>query len=125
MSLRLCSWTWTPLPSSPSVGGLGIAGYLTHRCDSLSVDVYSAPSIMSSMTEALTKLGSKIRRIRECSGLSQEAFANKCGLDRTYISMVERGKRNMAFSNLIRIAQGLGVSVSSLTKDIDDGIDTD
>ena len=77
------------------------------------------------MTEALTKLGSKIRRLRERSGLSQEAFADKCGFDRTYISMVERGKRNIAFSNLIRFAQGLDVSVSTLTEDIEDGIDTD
>ena len=77
------------------------------------------------MTEALTKLGSKIRRLRERSGLSQEAFADKCGFDRTYISLVERGKRNISFRNLIRIAQGLDVSVSTLTEDIEDGIDTD
>lgn len=80
---------------------------------------------MRSMTEALIKLGLKIRRLRERSGLSQEAFADKCGFDRTYISMVERGKRNISFSNLVRIAQGLAVSVSSLTEDIEDGIDTD
>ena len=77
------------------------------------------------MTEALPKLGSKIRRLRERSGLSQEAFADKCGFDRTYISLVERGKRNISFRNLIRIAQGLDVSVSTLTEDIEDGIDTD
>ena len=77
------------------------------------------------MTEALSQLGLRVRRLRKMIGLSQEAFAEKCGFDRTYISMVERGKRNISFNNLTRIAQGLGVSVSVLTEDIEDGINTD
>ena len=77
------------------------------------------------MTEFLIPLGKKIRTLREGLGVSQEEFADKCGFDRTYISMIERGKRNISFSNLIRVASGLGVSVSKLTEGIEHGTNTD
>ena len=77
------------------------------------------------MSEELTNLGLSVRKLRESIGLSQEALADKCGFDRTYISMVERGMRNISFNNLTRIARGLGVSVSTLTEDIEHGIDAD
>ncbi len=76
------------------------------------------------MTETLITLGQKIRTLREGLELSQEVFADKCGFDRTYISMIERGKRNISFSNLERVATGLGVSVSNLTEGIEHGTDT-
>ena len=76
------------------------------------------------MTDSLYILGKKIKFLRESAELSQENFADKCGFDRTYISMIERGKRNLSFSNLVKVANGLGVSVSQLTEDIDHGIDT-
>ena len=50
-------------------------------------------------------------------------FAEVCGFDRTYISLVERGLRNLSFLNLVKIAAGLGLSVSELTGGIEDGID--
>ncbi|MDE2692451.1 MAG: helix-turn-helix transcriptional regulator [Acidobacteriota bacterium] len=71
----------------------------------------------------LTVLGSRIRDRRACLGLSQEAFAGRCGFDRTYISMIERGKRNISILNLLRIARGLNVSASTLLDGIDDGPD--
>ena len=77
------------------------------------------------MTEPLIVLGSKIRELREKLGVSQEAFADICGFDRTYISMIERGKRNLSFCNLLRVAAGLGVSVSKLTEGIDHGTNPD
>ena len=77
------------------------------------------------MTEVLVFLGLRIKTLREDLDVSQEAFAEKCGFDRTYISMIERGKRNMSFSNLLRIASGLGVSVSQLTEGIEHGTHTD
>ena len=73
------------------------------------------------MTEALQILGNKLRSRREELGLSQEALANICDFDRTYISMLERGKRNVSLINLVRIAQGLGTSVAQLTEGIHDG----
>jgi len=76
------------------------------------------------MTDVLQILGTKVRAKREAIGLSQEEFADKCGFDRTYISMIERGKRNISLLNLIRIAQGLDTSVSILTEGIDCGTNT-
>lgn len=77
------------------------------------------------MTEPLVALGFKIRFLREKLGVSQEAFAEICGFDRTYISLIERGKRNLSFCNLLRVAAGLGVSVSQLTEGIEYGTNTD
>lgn len=73
------------------------------------------------MTEILILLGLRIKKLRGELGLSQEEFADKCGFDRTYISMIERGKRNISLSNLYRVAAGLGVSVSKLTEGIEYG----
>ena len=47
-------------------------------------------------------------------GLSQEAFALKCGLHRTYISMVERGKQNISLDNVDKIAAALDVEPCAL-----------
>lgn len=43
------------------------------------------------------------------SGLSQEAFATKAGLHRTYISALERGKRSIALDNIEKIANALEI----------------
>ncbi len=59
-------------------------------------------------------LGIKIRELRTKTGLSQEKFALKIGMDRTYFASVELGKRNIAIINLEKIAKGLGVSLSEL-----------
>ena len=50
--------------------------------------------------------------------MSQEAFADKCRLDRTYISGIERGKRNVSLRNIELIARALGVSLSELLSGI-------
>ena len=62
----------------------------------------------------LLKFGKRLRDLRRAKGLSQEAFAADCGLDRTYISGIERGKRNVSLLNIALIAKALGVSVSRL-----------
>jgi transcriptional regulator with XRE-family HTH domain len=64
--------------------------------------------------ERLIRLGSRIREIRKAKGLSQEAFADKCNLDRTYIGGVERGERNISFLNLYIISSNLNLSLSDL-----------
>lgn len=51
-------------------------------------------------------------------GLSQEAFADKCGLDRTYVSGIERGKRNLALRNISAIAIALETTISELMEEI-------
>ena len=62
----------------------------------------------------LVVLGNKIRVVRESKGFSQEAFAIEVGLDRSYYGGVERGERNVAALNLMRIAQALGVEPGEL-----------
>lgn len=55
-----------------------------------------------------------MRNLRVAKGLSQEEFAARCGLDRTYVSGVERGKRNISLRNIELVAQALGVKISDL-----------
>ena len=63
------------------------------------------------ITEAL---GKRIHELRRQTGLSQEKFALKIGMDRTYFASVETGKRNIAIVNIKKIADGLGVTLSDL-----------
>ena len=62
----------------------------------------------------LKKLGQQIREIREEQGYSQEDFAIEADLDRSYMGGIERGERNIATLNLIKIAKALGVEVGEL-----------
>ena len=66
----------------------------------------------------LALLGSSLRARRVELGESQESVANRIGIDRTYYSSVEAGRRNVAFINLCRIADGLAVSPSDLIQNI-------
>ena len=64
------------------------------------------------------KIGNRIRELRTQTGLSQEKFAQKIGMDRTYFASVELGKRNISIVNKKKIANGLEISLSELFKDI-------
>jgi len=55
-----------------------------------------------------------LRQRRNVLGGSQEAFADMCELDRTYIGGIERGERNVALANIEKIAKTLQLSVSEL-----------
>ncbi len=68
------------------------------------------------MKTALHLLGLAIKAQRSRLGLSQEQLADRCGFDRTYISMLERGKRNPSLLNLLRLAEGLETPVSKLAR---------
>lgn len=59
----------------------------------------------------LKSFGLTIRKIREANGMSQEDLAVTCGLHRTYISDIERGKRNVSLINIQAIAAALGVAI--------------
>lgn len=62
----------------------------------------------------LAALGEHIRKLREARKFTQEGFAHEVGMDRTYYGDVERGTRNVAALNLVRIARGLGVEPGDL-----------
>lgn len=59
--------------------------------------------------DILKVFAQNVRRYREAQGLSQEEFAEKCGLHRTYISAVERQKRSISLNNIQKIADALGI----------------
>ena len=60
------------------------------------------------------QLGARIQELRKQMGLSQEKFALKIEMDRTYYASVEAGKRNVSVKNIKKIADGLGISISEL-----------
>jgi transcriptional regulator with XRE-family HTH domain len=62
----------------------------------------------------LVALGKQIRQLREAAKTSQEEFAAQAKLDRAYYGGIERGERNVAALNLVRIALTLGVEVGDL-----------
>ena len=64
--------------------------------------------------DILEVFGKNVRRYREKQGLSQEAFAERCGLHRTYISAVERQRRSISLNNIQKIADALEVEAYQL-----------
>ena len=69
---------------------------------------------MGKAVDILECFGQRVRELRRAEGLSQEAFAAKCGLDRTYMGGIERGERNLALRNIDLIAKTLKMSLSEL-----------
>ena len=70
------------------------------------------------LDKLVTDLGQEIRHRRLGKKHSQEALAEIAGFDRTYVSLLERGKRNPSFTNLCRIAEALGATPSELLESI-------
>lgn len=66
----------------------------------------------------LSLFGQRVRELRQQTGLSQEKFALMIGMDRTYFSSVESGKRNISLLNIKKIADGLEISADKLFKDL-------
>lgn len=73
---------------------------------------------MAQPTDILGRFGKRVRSLREKKGRSQEAFAEDCGLDRTYISGIERGRRNLSLRNIEVIAKALGISIAELFRQV-------
>lgn len=64
--------------------------------------------------QLLVNFGDCVKNARLTLGLSQEKLALDCGLDRTYISSVERGKRNVSLINIHKLAAALNVPAKEL-----------
>lgn len=62
--------------------------------------------------------GQAVREKRLALGWSQEELAEKVGLHFTYVSSVERGERNIALENIVKLARGLGLHPIDLMKNI-------
>ena len=63
-------------------------------------------------------LGANIRELRKQQNISQEVLAELANLHRTYISAVERGRTNVTYRTLRKIAHGLGITVAELTSGV-------
>ena len=66
--------------------------------------------------DILIKFGKKVRQERTKRGYSQESFADKVGMHRTYIGMIERAEKNITLTNINKIAKALGMKLSELLK---------
>jgi transcriptional regulator with XRE-family HTH domain len=66
--------------------------------------------------DALLAFGERLRELRAARELSQEALAFEAGLDRTYVSSVERGKRNVSLITIHRLAAALDVGPDELLR---------
>jgi transcriptional regulator with XRE-family HTH domain len=68
--------------------------------------------------DILVRFGTRVRQLRLQKGYSQEAFATKCDLDRTYVGGIERGERNVALRNVESIAKALDMTLSELMDEL-------
>jgi transcriptional regulator with XRE-family HTH domain len=64
------------------------------------------------------RFGRALRRRREELEVSQEAFADMCQLDRSYIGGIERGERNVALVNIEKIAKTLKLTLAELFRGV-------
>lgn len=66
--------------------------------------------------DQLIQFGMAVRKLRKGKGISQEELADAAGLDRSYVGGIERGERNVALLNILKIAAGLGIPPAHLLK---------
>jgi transcriptional regulator with XRE-family HTH domain len=64
------------------------------------------------------RFGKAVRQRRQKLRVSQEAFADMCGLDRTYVGGIERGERNVALVNIEKIAKALRMPITQLFRNV-------
>ncbi len=62
------------------------------------------------------KLGSRIKQLREEKGIDQKSFAFDCEIGRTQLYMIEKGRTNPRLLTLIKITDGLEISIDELLK---------
>ena len=71
------------------------------------------------MADIRVAFGRAVRRLRIDRGLSQEDFAHKAKIDRSYMGRVERGEVNISIDNIHRVAKGLGLTPGLLMTEAD------
>ena len=64
------------------------------------------------LMEIKSKIGQRIRELRKELDISQETLAYKAEVDRTYVTDVENGRRNVSVEILERLIKALGVSIA-------------
>lgn len=85
------------------------------ECDLLYVDFLYSNLYYNKMNKSILNIfGENLKKYRMIKGISQEKFAEVCGLHRTYISDIERFKRNISLDNIQKIAEALGIEAYKL-----------
>lgn len=69
---------------------------------------------MTSKPDILKVFGNRIRQLRLEMRLSQEELAEKAGVHRTYIGMIERAEKNITLCNIEKIASALNIRLTDL-----------
>lgn len=127
LSKPLKRFTFNRLQRTPSVGGLSLTyqpfevatHYVVYRRS-----VYRRWTIAllysqnSHVQQLLLKLGKRVRALRLDRGWTQEELAHRSGLNRSYMSEVERGRSDVSLSTLQKIARPLGISLAELLSGI-------
>lgn len=57
------------------------------------------------------RIGIRVKELRDTREMSQDSLAYSINMSRSYLAEVETGKRNISVQNIVRIAEGLGVTV--------------
>jgi transcriptional regulator with XRE-family HTH domain len=73
---------------------------------------------MPKRNPVLAAFGQNVRKRRAARRITQEVLAERAGLDRTYISDIERGTRNLGIENIVRLASALGVTSAKLMEGV-------
>ncbi len=73
---------------------------------------------MPKRNPVLAAFGQNVRKQRDARHFTQEVLAERAELDRTYISDIERGRRNLGIENVVRLAKALGISPAKLMEDM-------
>jgi transcriptional regulator with XRE-family HTH domain len=69
----------------------------------------------------LIRLGQHVRKLRLEQSISQEALAEKAGVHRTYVGMIERGEKNITVLSILKISAALGKNISDFFEVLEDG----
>ena len=69
-------------------------------------------------SELLIQFGKKIKEERLKNNLSQEDLAERAGVHRTYVGMIERGEKNITLINIKKLSEALGLSISELLENV-------
>ena len=73
---------------------------------------------MNQRDKLLQNFGRRVRDARLARGLTQEQLAVLAGFDRTYVSLVERGNRNLSLLNIYQLASSLGNQPEDLVREL-------
>lgn len=83
------------------------------------IDILATEMPRSECPDQLARFGQEIKKARKgfVPKVSQEDFAELCGVHRTYIGQIERGEKNISFENILRVASALRKRPSDIFRD--------